>query len=271
MDVSSRPVWTWWRAGQEPDTPPIMKQAQTFSSIHPYYPLGVTIPDYASNSLPVLVLIAGLGSMLGGVLLGTSTLALRFHPKLTKSSLAVFCWFVLCGSLHVFFEGYFVLNHTSVASSQHLFAQLWKEYALSDSRYLTSDPFMLSVESITVFVWGPLCFACAVCIVTDSYLRHPLQIIMCIGHLYGVALYYATSLIETHFSGRSHSRPEFLYFWVYYVGLNLPWAIIPTILLGGSIRTIARKLKILNTIKVGLQGFQARQGPEVVKESRKAR
>lgn len=37
-----------------------------------------------------------------------------------------------------------------LAGSQDLLAQLWKEYALSDSRYLTSDPFMLCVEAITV-------------------------------------------------------------------------------------------------------------------------
>lgn len=30
-----------------------------------------------------------------------------------------------------------------------LFGQLWKEYALSDSRYLTSDPFVLCMETIT--------------------------------------------------------------------------------------------------------------------------
>ena len=46
--------------------------------------------------------------------------------------------------------GYFVLNHASLAGHQTLFGQLWKEYALSDSRYLTSDPFMISVETITV-------------------------------------------------------------------------------------------------------------------------
>lgn len=54
---------------------------------------------------------------------------------------------------------YYVFNHATIAGSQHLFAQLWKEYALSDSRYLTSDPFMLSVESITV--------------VRSHYNRHP--------------------------------------------------------------------------------------------------
>lgn len=47
-------------------------------------------------------------------------------------------------------KGYFVYNHESLANSQDLFAQLWKEYALSDSRYLTSDPFLFCVEAITV-------------------------------------------------------------------------------------------------------------------------
>lgn len=46
-------------------------------------------------------------------------------------------------------KGYFVINHVDLASSNDLFAQLWKEYALSDSRYLTSDPFMICVETIT--------------------------------------------------------------------------------------------------------------------------
>lgn len=32
---------------------------------------------------------------------------------------------------------------------QDLFGQLWKEYSLSDSRYLTSDPFVLCMETIT--------------------------------------------------------------------------------------------------------------------------
>lgn len=168
--------------------------------------------------------------------------------------------------------GYFIFNHATIASSQNLFAQLWREYALSDSRYLTSDPFMLSVESITVvslrplsllllwrfptpspnihrlphrlvscypqpnpgrprarlqFFWGPLCFLCAAAIVAQHPLRHLLQSVMCAAHLQSVALYYATSLTEMYLTGRTHSRPEFLYFWVYYVGFNLPWVVVP--------------------------------------------
>lgn len=52
-----------------------------------------------------------------------------------------------------------MLNHAKLASSPDLFAQLWKEYALSDSRYLTSDPFMICVETITAvcyFFFNPM-------------------------------------------------------------------------------------------------------------------
>lgn len=52
--------------------------------------------------------------------------------------------------LHCFFEGYFMINHDHMASAQDLFGQLWKEYALSDSRYMTSDTLVLCMETITV-------------------------------------------------------------------------------------------------------------------------
>lgn len=133
-----------------------------------------------------------------------------------------------------------------------LFAQLWKEYALSDSRYLTSDVFTVCVETITTvrftfsspfthlfqcqwliqmynfqFVWGPLSLLTVLYIRTNHPSRHVFQIIVCVAHLYGVALYYATNWAEQRFHGVSYSRPEFLYFWVYYVGFNAPWAIVP--------------------------------------------
>ena len=50
----------------------------------------------------------------------------------------VICW-----------KGFFVVNHKSLATSQHPIGQMWKEYALSDSRYLTGDVFVLCVEALT--------------------------------------------------------------------------------------------------------------------------
>jgi hypothetical protein len=53
------------------------------------------------------------------------------------------------GCIHLFFEGYFAYNFSRMGGMQDLFGQLWKEYALSDSRYLTQDAFVLCMESIT--------------------------------------------------------------------------------------------------------------------------
>ncbi|PHH53533.1 3-beta-hydroxysteroid-Delta(8),Delta(7)-isomerase [Ceratocystis fimbriata CBS 114723] len=136
------------------------------------------------------------------------------------TEMLVIGWFSLCAFLHCCFEGYFVFFHRSLAGRQDLFAQLWKEYGLSDSRYLVSDPFML--------VWGPLSLAAVAAIVLRSPLRILLTTLVSMGHLYGVVLYYSTCYVEHAFTGRSHSRPEFLYFWVYYAGCNIPWAIVPS-------------------------------------------
>lgn len=46
--------------------------------------------------------------------------------------------------------GYFIYHGSNLAGMNTTFAQLWKEYALSDSRYLTSDVFVASIETITV-------------------------------------------------------------------------------------------------------------------------
>ena len=50
----------------------------------------------------------------------------------------------------MFFEGYFVYNHARMAGMQDFFGQLWKEYALSDSRYMSSDPIVLCMEFLTM-------------------------------------------------------------------------------------------------------------------------
>ena len=53
------------------------------------------------------------------------------------------------------------------------------------------------------------------------------QVIVCTAHVYGVALYYLTNWNESRVHGVAYSRPETVYFWIYYVGFNLPWAIVP--------------------------------------------
>lgn len=49
-----------------------------------------------------------------------------------------------------------MIHHDRMAPAQDLFGQLWKEYALSDSRYMTSDTLVLCMETMTVvsFAYG---------------------------------------------------------------------------------------------------------------------
>ena len=130
---------------------------------HPYYPVDALIPNFVANNDPISVtalqFIIGLNSILGLV----GVLVRYIRPTISRRDLLTVFWFSLCtlqliipqfysvllpnivvaGTLHCIFEGYFVTHYNSIAQSQNIFAQLWKEYALSDSRYLSSDTFVL--------------------------------------------------------------------------------------------------------------------------------
>ncbi|KAM0349387.1 hypothetical protein ACHAPU_003796 [Fusarium lateritium] len=83
-------------------------------------------------------------------------------------------------------------------------------------------------------IWGPLSLLTVVGILKDWRCRHVVQVMVCTAHAYSVALYYLTNWNESRMHGVAYSRPEALYFWVYYVGFNLPWAVVPLVLLRDS-------------------------------------
>ena len=134
-----------------------------------------------------------------------------------------------------------------MGQANDVFGQLWKEYAHSDSRYLTSDPFVLCMETVTAVsrrvnkpgaresvlmfclqvFWGPLSFIVAWLITTSHPLRNPLQAIVCVGQIYGDILYYATSMFDFYYKGLAYCRPEAYYFWCYYFFMNFIWIVFP--------------------------------------------
>lgn len=50
---------------------------------------------------------------------------------------------------------------------------------------------------------------------------------MCVAHIYGVVLYFGTEYRNEKLTGDSASLPDFLFYWVYYVGFNIVWAFVP--------------------------------------------
>ncbi|PYH87087.1 emopamil binding protein [Aspergillus uvarum CBS 121591] len=199
---------------------------QTASVIHNYYPSTIHLPHYATNTTPVFSLIVQFG-ILWVAVLGVALISIRrARPTASRSDQSAFVWMCLTGFIHLFFEAYFVINHQSLASSQDLFGQLWKEYSLSDSRYLTSDAFLVSMEAVTAFCWGPLAFFIAYCIAAQHPARHALQLVMSLGQVYGDVLYYATSLFDFYYHRMEFCRPEGYYFWFYYFFMNFIWIVV---------------------------------------------
>lgn len=43
-------------------------------------------------------------------------------------------------------------------TSHNYLSQTWKEYAKADSRYASRDAFIIAMEAVTAFAWGPLCW-----------------------------------------------------------------------------------------------------------------
>ena len=237
----------------------------TTIALHPFYPLEAEIADYIANDKGALELVAGFLGGWAAILYATWWSASRHLPHLGKLDRTVLLWFVLCkcasfsevcrnskadtqlpaGTIHLFFEGYFAINHVRMAPAQDLFGQLWKEYAKSDSRYLTADPFVLCMETLTAvgarpapgynrsllinvlqFCWGPLSYAMAYFIAAGHPLRYPVQAIISLGQIYGDILYYATSMFDFYCNDLTYFRPEPYYFWFYFF-MNFIWIVIP--------------------------------------------
>ncbi|KAF2874003.1 Emopamil binding protein-domain-containing protein [Massariosphaeria phaeospora] len=199
--------------------------------LHPYYPIEVEIVGYLANEWNTVELCAMFAAGCAVIFSITYVIVKRLRPRMSTGDLFTILWFVLCGCIHLFFEGYFAYNFRNMGRMQDLFGQLWKEYSLSDSRYLTQDAFVLCMESITAAFWGPLSFVTAALIAVDHPLRYSLQVIVSLGQLYGDVLYYGTSMFDHYILNLSYSRPEAGYFWGYFVLMNAFWIVIPLYLI----------------------------------------
>ncbi|KAI9148640.1 3-beta-hydroxysteroid-Delta(8),Delta(7)-isomerase-like protein [Paramyrothecium foliicola] len=203
----------------------------TGGAMHPYAPQEMDLPGYAPNTIngPLLVsyFVAGNGAI--------ATIAYIFlscvNPSLSRNDMLGSLWFTLC---------YFAYNYNQMPSRVDLFGQMWKEYAVSDSRYLTEDSFVVTMEAITAMFWGPLSILCVYFIVTSHPLRHPLQLIISLGQLYGDVLYYATCTFATLTQGLHYCNPNRFYFWAYYFLCNAFWIVIPFILVIWSVKSTGK-------------------------------
>ncbi|KAJ1997875.1 hypothetical protein GGI04_005239 [Coemansia thaxteri] len=208
--------------------------------LHPYYPQDAHLPHYVTSQLNMGEALLTVGgavvvlALISGLLIGRSRAKLATKDKLTV------VWMLVCAGIHMVLEGYFSFNHSTLAGKQTLLADLWREYAHSDSRYLTSDPFTVIMEGITAVFDGSFAAVTVYGILTDSPIRHAAQLMTSLAQLYGTILYLGTNFME----GFRYTNPDPVYFYGYFVLMNLPWFIIPTILIVDSCKSIYRGMHI---------------------------
>ena len=155
----------------------------------------------------------------------TTTIPPARFPSVSKRERSIVTWLSLTALIHLVVEGYVVLDGRFYSSKSRLnfLAEVWKEYAKADSRYATRDAFTICMESVTAFFVGPLCLFAAHQYCMRGPWRHLAALVASACQLYGDALYFATCFYENGV----HTRPEPLYFWFYFVGLNSLWVFLP--------------------------------------------
>jgi len=234
--------------------PPPLVPTLALKTVHPFYPIEIEIVNFIANDTTTLQLLLTFAVGCAVIASVAWSFTSRVAPRVKVMDKIILLWFCLTGSIHLFFEGYFAYNHTRMGGAQDLFGQMWKEYALSDSRYLTSDPFVLCMEAITAAFWGPLSYVMVYFIITSHPLRYPLQAIVSLGQIYGDILYYSTCLFDHYYRSLTYCRPEAYYFWFYFFFINFIWILIPGALLVSSLTITARAFKALDRMSHTLQG-----------------
>jgi cholestenol delta-isomerase len=149
-------------------------------------------------------------------------------------------WLVLSAVIHSYLELHFVFfRETSwISNSMDL-------YAAADFRYRRPllEEGTAAMEAITALFDGPLCVLVAYGIVSQRIWRHPLQLILCVCHLYGLVWF----TLHTFFSANPVATSDPFLFWVVFVGLNAPWSVFPSILLYKSFSHIVDQLKLASS------------------------
>uniref|UniRef100_A0A6N2MLM1 EXPERA domain-containing protein n=1 Tax=Salix viminalis TaxID=40686 RepID=A0A6N2MLM1_SALVM len=186
---------------------------------HPYAPTDLKLPGYAPNFLTqsTIVSVYGLSSLLVVSLIWI--LSGRYR-KLAKIDRLLMCWWAFTGLTHLILEGYFVFSPEFYKDkTAHYLAEVWKEYSKGDSRYAARDAATVTVEGVTAVVEGPASLlAVKIIQLHTSACRF-------FGTAYGTAVYFLTAYLEgDHFAATSY------HYYVYCIGANASWVVIPSLI-----------------------------------------
>ncbi|KAH9850112.1 Emopamil-binding protein [Lenzites betulinus] len=156
-----------------------------------------------------------------------------------------FIWLAFDGIIHFTLEGsflYYSMFGKQVITSSGPMAQMWKEYALADARWGTADPTIVSLELLTVFGVGTMCFYVLKQLVQRDPARHYWIIVLSTSEIYGGWMTFCPEWLT---GSASLDTSNALYLWVYLVFMNIIWVFIPVWLMYDSYGHIAKSLRLV--------------------------
>ncbi|GBB85014.1 hypothetical protein RclHR1_01160008 [Rhizophagus clarus] len=135
----------------------------------------------------------------------------------------------------------------TVEESNGILAELWKEYGKADSRWLYSDPTILSVEIPTFIFCGPLTLYVIYLIIINHSTRHYWQMILCTCEIYGCWITFCPEWLT---GNKGLDTENLIYFWIYLLFFNGIWVIVPMILMYQSWKVITENDKLVKEFKL---------------------
>lgn len=157
---------------------------------------------------------------------------------LTFKEKIIVAFSLLTSFMHIYVSGTFVLFATNINSSSWMLA-IWRTMGKYDSRYTSSDPFLVSSNGFMAFVVGPLLLLYVWTIVNKHPVRQVCGIITYSLEIYTYILYFA---IAIH-SRNTISVQNRLTFVLLFLGLNLMGCLIPVWIVVKEVRTVVAKTR----------------------------
>uniref|UniRef100_UPI0037E980F0 emopamil-binding protein-like n=1 Tax=Semicossyphus pulcher TaxID=241346 RepID=UPI0037E980F0 len=184
--------------------------------------------SFASPGLSLVSLLSLLACFVQ--VLVAALLTCRFGGESSAENRWILLWLFYDVIVHLTLEGPFVYMSLggTVETSEGPLAELWKEYSKADSRWLISDPTIVSIELLTVVLDSLLAVLLIHAILHDKYYRHFLQITLSVCELYGGWMTFAPDWL---LGSPSLNTSSWLHLWVYLVFFNGLWVLVPVLLL----------------------------------------
>ncbi|XP_039979044.1 emopamil-binding protein-like [Xiphias gladius] len=154
----------------------------------------------------------------------------RYGGQSSLTDKWILLWLFYDVIVHLTLEGPFVYMSLvgMVETSEGPLAELWREYGKADSRWLVSDPTIVSIEILTVVLDSLLALLLIHAILKDKYYRHFLQIALSVCELYGCWMTFCPDWL---IGSPNLNTSSWLYLWVYLVFFNGVWVLVPALLL----------------------------------------